>query len=134
MSLDVWGVKLKDNSKWETAFWEDIDEDFKESNIIPKGNCFQERITYTRRHDCFIHDVLSIKGFVGDPCCSREVMTKVSEQLQEWLSKNPNTNWNEIYNPNDFYGGYELSVDEIKDLVEYIKLLDDNGFVMWFSN
>lgn len=116
----------------ENCFWDDIVAEFDELSIVPKENSFNKKTTtYTDIHHRFIHSVLNVEGFDGDPCCSREAISEVSLQLQNWLKNNPNTDWED----NETFVNHVdiLTSDEIKDLAEYISILDKNDCVMWFS-
>lgn len=132
MGMDAHGVKLKNNDNWSTAFWDDLD-DFSERDVIPKENYFYEN-GYDNRFARFIGEVLKDKdfGFYGDPCCSREILNKTIYALEEWMNNNSNKDWED---KETWINYVEITTkEEIRDLFEYLNILNDNGCVMWFSD
>lgn len=132
MSLDAWGVKLKPGVPLHLANWDTI-EDLDETDILPQSNYFFDH-AYSRIHHSFINYVIKesceLLIFDGAPCCSLDIMEKVSSLLKKYLDNNSK----DIYCWEDSEGIKNvLTRKEVTDLCEYLILLKDNGFVMWFS-
>lgn len=130
MSLDAYGVKLKDDDNWILATWDDLIEDFDESSIIPNTNIFSNK-TYKNIHQHFVNQISNDIEFTGDPCCSRNDMIRISKKLDSWLKENPNSGWE--YQEYPGANIEKLSPLEVHDLIEYIQILNKHGCVMWFS-
>lgn len=132
MGLDAWGVKLKPGVPIHLVNWDTI-EDLDETDILPQSNYFYKH-AYSRIHQSFINYVIKESGasleFAGKPCCSMDVMNEVSFLLNNYIDSNSN----DIYTWDDMDGKKRvLSKKEVHDLCEYLMLLNENGFVMWFS-
>lgn len=133
MGIDAWGVKLKNNKNWKTAFWEDIDNNFKVNKILSKENYFYENMYNSKINRFIQREVLKNKNisFTGDPCCSREALSKTVSELKKWIEVNPNKD----YKDTETFENYTdiITAKEISDLLEYLTILDYNNCVMWFS-
>lgn len=134
MGLEAYGVKLKNDKIWKTAFWDDLVEDFDENQIIPNENYFHKN-TFNNRFYRFLKvEVFKDKNFdfYGGPCCSRENLNKVVDLLNEWVKNNPDIDYKDIETFIDYVD--ITSKKEIKDLLEYLTILNENECVMWFSD
>lgn len=126
MGLDAWGVKLKEGVDYKSAWWEDIDVEATEKSIIPINNCFNERVTFDGKHYDFIKKVVPRHEMMGNPCCSRESLQHVCIELNSWLREHKEEDY--IVDETTI-----IESQEISDLIQYLNILNDNGFVLWMS-
>lgn len=150
MGLDMWSVKLKDDSAydigdpWDLVVGEDnfyIDKYISKENIFYDKCLFDDRLIYELINCIVLLEMNSELSFCADPIMNPVDFKKVASILDEWVS----TKWN---NRNEFKvdEDYDIVIDcsiysdenltnekFVRDVNEYIKATADNGGTMWFS-